>query len=71
MNLPVTVLQVGSATETVYVNEALTVAGRQVATEGYVGIFGEQSIQDTPSISDPIQEHSFRIRCLDSVRCAR
>src|SRR4051812_4539213 len=46
--LPDTVLQVGSATEIIYVNATLTVASGQVATEGYVGIFGEQSIEDTP-----------------------
>ena len=48
MNLPDAVLQVGSATEIIYVNATPTVAGRQVATEGYVGIFGEQSNLDTP-----------------------
>jgi iron complex outermembrane recepter protein len=42
------VLQVGRATEIIYVNETLAVAKGQVATEGYVGIFGEQSDQDTP-----------------------
>ena len=48
VNLPDTVLQVGSATEIIHVNAMPTVAGGQVATEGYVGIFGEQSNQDTP-----------------------
>jgi iron complex outermembrane receptor protein len=48
VNLPDAVLEVGSATDTIYVNEALTVAGGQFATEGYVGVFGEQSDEDTP-----------------------
>ena len=48
VNLPDAVLRVGSATETIYVNESPTVAAGQIATEGYVGIFGEQSTLDTP-----------------------
>lgn len=48
VKMPDTVLQVGSATQFIYVNATLTVASGQVATEGSVGIFGEQSSQDTP-----------------------
>lgn len=47
-NLPDAMLQMGSATETIEVNEPLEVAGGQIATVGYVGILGDLEVQDTP-----------------------
>jgi len=48
MNLPDAMLQMGSATETIEVNEPLEVAGGQIATMGHVGILGDLEVQDTP-----------------------
>jgi iron complex outermembrane recepter protein len=47
-NLPDAMLQMGSATETIEVNEPLEVAGGQIATVGHVGILGDLEVQDTP-----------------------
>lgn len=41
-------LQVGSSTESIYVNAATQFAGGQVAIEGRVGIFGDVPVQLTP-----------------------
>jgi iron complex outermembrane receptor protein len=48
MELPEVTLQVGSAMETIEVNEPVGVAGAQIAREGHVGILGNLPIQDTP-----------------------
>lgn len=48
MNLPDVTLQVGSATETIEINEPLGVAGGQVAREGHVGILGNLPVEETP-----------------------
>jgi iron complex outermembrane receptor protein len=48
MDLPEVTLQVGSAMETIEVNEPVGVAGGQIAREGHVGILGNLPVQDTP-----------------------
>jgi iron complex outermembrane receptor protein len=48
VNLPDLALEIGVATDTVYVNEALTFAAGQIASEGYVGVFGQRLSEDTP-----------------------
>ena len=48
MNLPDAMLPIGSATETIEVNELLEVAGGQIATVGHVGILGDLEVGDTP-----------------------
>src|SRR5882757_5115920 len=48
VNLPDAMLQVGRATDTIYVSVAPEFSGGQIGTEGHVGIFGDTPLQDVP-----------------------